>query len=305
MPTTSAKLRAVAGSLGIHLLIAAVLYFGLVLRPEVRQAMGQGLAIEATLVSASRTGPVEHAQHHPRTPPKPAPPPPPPPPSIEQPNPLQMKSQTQLPKPDTVNQDEIRRDAQLAAERAVREQEERRRQAQIDLDRKQQQMEAESRQRQALAAEKAKQLAVLRAQRAEAERQAKLAAERLKQDQDMRKSLARNTAPAVAMPRPAPAGGAGNGGLLGKYQQAIIDQANANWIHTDMPEQVHCRIRFTQIPGGEVIDVNFLNCPFDAAGRESVKRAMLKTPLPYAGFESVFMRQWELDFCYPTEKCTR
>ncbi|MBS0458154.1 MAG: cell envelope integrity protein TolA [Proteobacteria bacterium] len=309
MPTTPAKLRAVAGSLAIHALIGLVLYWGLLMQTEVRNAGGQGPAIEATLISAPLRGPVAHIPHASPDKPKPQPQPKPQPPApapAPQPVPLQMKSQTQLPKPDTINQDEIRRNAQLAAEQARKEQDERRRQAQIDLDRKQQQLEAENRQRQMQADENAKKLAQLRAERAEAERQVKLAQQKLKQDQDMRRQLAQASAPVAAPAHPqASASNAGDTGLLGKYKQAINDQVNLSWVHTGVPEQVHCKVRFTQIPGGEVIDVKFLDCPLDAAGRDSVERAMQKAPLPYAGFESVFSRQGEVDFCYPTEKCTR
>lgn len=307
MPTQATKLRAVAGSLAIHLLIGFVLYWGLLMQPEVRNAAGQGLAIEATLITAPRSGPVAHARQH--APVLPAPPKPQPPaPAVAapqpQPNPLQMKSQTQLPKPDTVNQDEIRRDAQLAAERAQKEQEERRRQAQIDLDRKQQQMEAESRQRQQLADEKAKQLAKIRAARAEAERQVKLAAEKLKQDQDMRKMLAQNTAPAVAPVQRAAGRGSDDGGLLGKYLQAIRDTINQNWKRGNAPAGTHCTVHFKQMYGGDVIgNATFDNCPFDAAARASVEDALKKTPMPYAGFEKVFQREVTIDLCFPEEAC--
>ena len=53
-----------------------------------------------------------------------------------------------------------------------------------------------------------------------------------------------------------------------------------------------------QLPGGEVVDVTSApSCPFDALGRQSVERAVLKaSPLPYAGFESVFDRNLTLNF---------
>jgi len=40
-------------------------------------------------------------------------------------------------------------------------------------------------------------------------------------------------------------------------------------------------------------------------GREFVERALKKAPMPYSGFETVFMRQVELGFCYPREDCER
>ena len=61
--------------------------------------------------------------------------------------------------------------------------------------------------------------------------------------------------------------------------------------------------RHAEAVGGEVIDVDFLECPYDAQGRDSVERALRKNPMPYAGFESVFMRKVELILCYPEESC--
>ena len=69
------------------------------------------------------------------------------------------------------------------------------------------------------------------------------------------------------------------------------------------PEATRCEVRFTQIPGGEVIDVAFQRCPFDAQGRESVERALRRAPMPYDEFKSVFERQVTLTFCYPEEAC--
>jgi colicin import membrane protein len=62
-------------------------------------------------------------------------------------------------------------------------------------------------------------------------------------------------------------------------------------------------VRFVQIPGGEVINVEFIDCPYDAQGRESVERALRMTPMPYSGFEAVFERKVPIDFCYPDEAC--
>ena len=61
----------------------------------------------------------------------------------------------------------------------------------------------------------------------------------------------------------------------------------------------------TGAASGEVINVEFMNCPYDSEGREFVERALKKTPMPYSGFEPVFMRQVELSFCYQREDCER
>ena len=94
-------------------------------------------------------------------------------------------------------------------------------------------------------------------------------------------------------------------GLLARYKAAMTQNADDNWNRTGAPELTHCQVRFTQIPGGEVINVEFMDCPYDAHGRDSVERALRKTPMPYSGFEQVFLRQWALDFCDPREECDR
>lgn len=310
METTWDKLRAVVFALGLHALLIALLFVGLLTHPVPAAANAEGPMIEASLVSSPQQSAAiakaikaieqKTAPDTTPTPPKPEPKP------IETPPPQQLAPQAPLPKPDTVDQEEVRRVAeQAAAQQKLQEQEERRKQAQIDLTNKQQQQLAQQE------LERQKQLVDIRKLRADAERQVKLDAQRLKQLQDQRSQLTLNDTHTTVAPTAPTRPPSGNNGkqsdLMAKYKQAIIDVSNSNWIHTDVPEQVHCKIRFTQIPGGEVIAVDFHDCPFDAAGRESVDRAMRKTPLPYAGYESVApkLRQWELDFCYPTEACSR
>jgi colicin import membrane protein len=59
-----------------------------------------------------------------------------------------------------------------------------------------------------------------------------------------------------------------------------------------------CKMRIVQLPGGEVMSVQFdASCPYDEAGKRSVEAAVLKAqPLPYAGFESVFNRRLNFTF---------
>ena len=68
------------------------------------------------------------------------------------------------------------------------------------------------------------------------------------------------------------------------------------------PESVklgqECQVSIRQIPGGEVVSVEISrSCPYDEQGRRSVEAAILKaSPLPYAGFEAVFVRNPVLKF---------
>jgi len=128
------------------------------------------------------------------------------------------------------------------------------------------------------------------------------------QPHDRPEQLAPNDASQASAAAPVspqtPTGSAADGmDLETRYLQAIKDVANQNWHHDGVPENVHCNVQFKQSPGGEVFDVVFLDCPLDPVGRTSVLEALKRTPLPYAGFESVFLPQSTLDLCYPEEAC--
>ena len=214
----------------------------------------------------------------------------------DSPTPLQPKAQKPLDRPDTENQQAISR---LAEEPppvpAPREQEQRTRQEQVDLTEDiERQQEVERRQR--LLA-----LQEIQRQRQAAERRTRIEEQRLQQLADMAASTDR--APREESPPPGQRGE--DPGLLARYKAAMLQTADQNWNHSNSPELTTCRVRFTQIPGGEVINVEFIACPYDAEGREFVERALKKSPMPYSGFERVFMRQVELGFCYPREDCER
>jgi colicin import membrane protein len=311
METTWDKLRAVLFAVGLHVLVVGLLFVGLLTQAVPVSADAEGPIIEASLVSSPQQSAaiakaikaLDQKAVQDATPPPP--PRPEPKPQDVQPPPQQLAPQAPLPKPDTVDQEEVRRVAEQAAEqKKLQEQEERRKQAQIDLTNKQQQQLAQQE------LERQKQLADIRKQRADAERQVKLETQRLKQLQDQRAQLALNSAPPRTVPNALPHPQAGNNGaantLAEKYRQAIRAVVNQNWRHENVPDSVHCRVTFRQLPGGEVFGpLTFDDCPFDAAARASVEDALHRTPLPYAGFESVFQRQGTIDLCYPEEACTR
>jgi colicin import membrane protein len=213
----------------------------------------------------------------------------------ESPTPVQPMAQKPLDRPDTENQQAISR---LAEEPppvpAPREQEQRTRQEQVDLTEDiERQQEVERRQR--LLA-----LQEIQRQRQAAERRTRIEEQRLQQLADLASA---DRAPREASPPPGQRGP--DEGLMARYKAAMLQTADQNWNHSNAPELTTCKVRFTQIPGGEVINVEFMRCPYDAEGREFVERALKKAPMPYSGFETVFMRQVELSFCYPREDCER
>ncbi|WP_226468048.1 TonB C-terminal domain-containing protein [Luteimonas panaciterrae] len=80
---------------------------------------------------------------------------------------------------------------------------------------------------------------------------------------------------------------------------ALQDRIFRQWMRPEsVPSGKRCLVRIQLRPGGEVLSVDIdPNCPYDEAGRRSVKAAVLKAqPLPYAGFEPVFTRTVLLNF---------
>ncbi|GMV28464.1 MAG: hypothetical protein AMXMBFR59_05890 [Rhodanobacteraceae bacterium] len=66
------------------------------------------------------------------------------------------------------------------------------------------------------------------------------------------------------------------------------------------PSDLYCPMDIEQRDGGEVVQASFgKDCNADAATREALQRAVRRaSPLPYAGFESVFQRRIHLVFTH-------
>lgn len=322
--------RAVAWAIGLHLLLLAILLLSPYFKWDRERLNAAGSqSMEATLdVSAADQRAVERAlDFQPAPMPEPVQEPAPedtvpPPQPIPEPRPQdapverQAQAQERIPVPDTVDQDEARRDA-ISQEKARQEQEAKRRQEQIDLTERKRQEQAEQQRRLAAqqeedrqkriaaeAAQKAeadkKRLEEIRRQRAQAQREQQLAEQKLRQLADAR---ARQAASAAA-PTSAPATGpVGNGGtdedLRGRYAAAIQEAVLRQWTRPEsVPVGTRCRVVIRQLPGGDVVSAEVQpGCAMDAAGQDSIERAVLKArPLPYRGFESVFARTLTLNF---------
>jgi colicin import membrane protein len=298
-------LRPVLMALGLHVALVMILVLAGWWQPAPIVISAAGPVVEASLVVSAAD--IEAAERAMQEAPKPAveeaaPPPQPlpaPQPEIS-PEEVQPTPQEQPPEPDTVDQEAV---ARLALEqqqaKELEEQQARVRQEQIDLTERERQAEAERKQR------LREQLDAVRKQREAAERRTKMEEQRLQQLADAQARPP--AAPERSEQPPAPAGG-NNGDrtdLLARYAVAMNQMAQQNWNRVLAAERVPCQVEFTQIPGGEVIDVNFKVCGFDAQGRESVERALRKSPMPYDEFKTVFQRKVTLTFCYPQEACQR
>ncbi|MDN5781628.1 MAG: cell envelope integrity protein TolA, partial [Luteimonas sp.] len=212
----------------------------------------------------------------------------------ESPVPKQQQAQDYVPEPAPVEQEKVDRNA-ISAETREREQEEKRRQEQIDLTEQKKQEEAERKFRLA-EQQRDEKLKKLQAERAKAEREARLAEQKLKQIADVRAKQASDQA---ASAPPPPGNNGVDAGLSARYAAAIQEAVLRNWTRPEnVPQGQRCRIYITQLPGGDVMSAKVdPSCPYDELGRRSVEAAVLKAkPLPYAGFESVFQRNLILNF---------
>jgi colicin import membrane protein len=291
-------------SIGLHVVVALLAWLAAfwTWKPPPEPAAGE--PIGATLVvSPADTRRAEQliasAQKAPPRTPEPQPLPEPHP--QQSPTPIQPTPQAPVEHPDTVEQEAVVRNAVDPDEQARQEQEARHRQEQVDLTQDiARQQEVERRQR--LQA----QIDAIRREREQAAQLTRMEAQRLAQLADRMPTPAPTPTHAPTPPRDTPPASGERGvdtGLLARYKAALNATARSNWNTGLAPELTTCRVRFTQVPGGEVINVEFMDCPYDAQARESVERALRKTPMPYSGFESVFSPKIELKFCYPEEAC--
>lgn len=280
-------------ALALHALLFALMFAGLRWSQRNVAEAAQGDPIEADLVAVSDlSASMQRAlrrepKAQPAPPPEPAKPEPlPAPVPDELPPPPQPKvPPPPVPEPSPVEQEKVQRDApspQVA--KVPREQEQKRKQPdQAELDAKKQ---AEEERR------KQQQLVEIRKQREQAARERSMAEQRAQQLADAR-------TPGTSSAPPPPGNRGTDPGLQAKYAEAIRQAILRQWVRPEtVPLGQTCRIAIRQLPGGEVVDVTISpSCPYDTLGRQSVERAVLKaSPLPYAGFDTVFSRDLNLNF---------
>ena len=273
-------------ALGLHVLLFGLMFAGLHWTRSPMAEAAHGEVIEADLVSVSdlsasmqralRRDPEPLPQ--PIAEPEPLPPEPETPPEVL-PEPPVEELPPPEPDPAPVEQEQVQLNADSAQVAKVdREQEEKRtRPDQAELD---------------AARRRAEALAEIRRQRALAAQERTMAEQRAQQLNDARTTSATPTRPPPGNPDSRSVENAG-------YQVALMNAILRQWTR---PESVAlgqvCQVLIRQIPGGEVVSVEISpSCPYDEQGRRSVEAAILKaSPLPYAGFEDVFVRNPVLKF---------
>ena len=298
-------LLALGGALLLHAGIVAVMFLGLLFKTTVEPLDVAGPVIDATLVNFTAPPlPAIAAQSKPQLvrpePPRPAPPQPQPEPEPPPPEPV-----TPPPADDRVDQEKIRIAAE-AIEKAEREQEEKRKQEQIELEREQDELTK-------MENERLKQLEDIRKQREAAEKTRKIEEQKLamlkdrnhQADAEKQRDLENQRMEQLAAEEAQRAGTNGRDeSLLGQYKLAITTLVDRNWLRPDtLREGFRCNVTLTQIIGGEVIAVDTSSCAGDPLVVRSLEAAVQREPLPYRGFESVFVRKVTIPFCYPREIC--
>lgn len=268
--------RALLQASGLHVLLFALIFSGLHWSRTDIVEPPQGDVIEADLIDPSAlSASMQRAlRRDPTAVPEPVPEPKPTPPEPT-PDPLPQPVADEPPPPPVrepvkVDQEKVQRDAQaLEIAKALQEQDAKRRQEQIDLD-----------------AEREKKIAEIRKLREQATREVSMAEQRAQQLDDAKSRQQQSKAPPPGNPN---SRAIHNASYIAAIQAAILRQ----WRR---PESVRigqdCQVLIRQIPGGEVVSVEVApDCPYDELGRRSVEDAVRKaSPLPYAGYEDVFVR---------------
>lgn len=309
-------LPAVLISIGVHLGVVVLLLLVAWLTPDSEPISAAGAPIDAVFVDIGSIELPDPSEAVPMPQPAPQPEPEaaetpstPPPQPLPEPSPQdavveqQVTPQERVPTPDQVEQERVSRLAIERAEAEAREQEARRIQEQIDLTERQRQQEAEEQQRLARQQAARERLEQLRRERERARQEADLAAR-----ETPPAPTPLPTAPAVppaaraGQPAATPGTNGTDTGLQARYGAAIVAAVERQWVIPDsvQPNQP-CRVRIRQIVGGEVISATAdASCPYDEAGRRSIEAAVLRaSPLPYAGFESVFRSDINFTFRAP------
>ncbi|HET9032719.1 MAG TPA: cell envelope integrity protein TolA [Dokdonella sp.] len=288
------KARAVLYSLLLHGLLIGLIALGLLWTTQSRTVVMPGPVIEASLVGP--TSAPKPASSKPRA--KPSRPKPVPPPAKAEPE--KPKPDTvpppEPPKQDLIEQQQIAAIAAQKAEEAKKEQEEKRRREQILLEQEKQE------------AARAKELAEVRKQLADAQKRKNLEKERLKQLQDKRladQQQAERQRMDELLDQESKQAQTGAGGqdndLEARYAAAIQAAVTQNWNRPEsIPPGLRCTLLIVQIPGGDVISARVTSpCNADAAARMSIEQAVMRAaPLPYRGYEKVFSREITFNFKY-------
>jgi colicin import membrane protein len=294
-PELLPRLRAVAGAIAVHVLMAALVVLGTMNWQPFRKSQPVGLTIEAVIVDTSeikkqRDLARQAVEREERRQERDA--------ELEKQRQRERERQQQE---EQQKQAEQRRQEELEIQRK-REAEDRlqklrlERERKLEEERQRQQRELDKVKEQREAAEKQRKLEEERLKQIEA-RKARAQQEQLRQQQE---AEAQRQAEAQAQQFRA-------GQMAGKeaeYIAAIATVVTNNWLRPPTAQPgLNCKVKVVQIPGGEVISSSLSgSCNGDEATRRSILAAVDRAGvLPYRGYEDVFQREIEFTFRYDGE----
>ena len=305
--TRADTVQSLVAAILLHVLLFALMYFGLFWTWSQADEIQRGPVIEATLIdpnalSASMRRALAKRPEQATPAPQEAAPieqPKPEPRPEDAPTPPQPVAQDVIAEPDPIEQEEVTM-APSPKPPAEKVQEAKQRQEQIDTTAQETQQQAERQKRlSAMEQMRQKQLEDIRRQRDANKKELTLREQKLKQIADARSAVDTNVptdSTSEASPQPCSGGDADT--LRSRWLQAIVDSIRQNWVRPDDVPAGMCPIRIQMERGGRVAAVDVLpGCPYDELTQRSVEAAVRKAePLPYAGFERVFQPELKLGF---------
>ncbi len=239
------------------------------------------LAVTASLVSANEL------TQAPRPEPEPEPalvepepePEPEPPPVDEEAERRALEEQKRL-EEQRAEQERVRQQQLREEQERIRREQEQERQRREEAERERQRREEAERERQRELAEQ-KRLEELERQRVENERKRR-EAEEAERQRRLQAELDAEEARLEAM----------RSGELARYIFAIQQKIQRNWIQPPSAHPgIECVVNVRQLPGGEVVSVQFASCNGDDAVRRSIEAAIFKaSPLPEPANPALFER---------------
>jgi colicin import membrane protein len=258
-------------SLAVHLAVLVLVSVSIWWTRSTVAVSIPGPIIEATLIGPAQAPAPKKVKQPAKPKPEPKP---------EEVKPKAEEPAPEKPKEDKKDQEKITDQiTQQKAEEDAKLQEELRKKEQIELAEKQ---AAEAEKKKKLEEEKAKQLADKKAReaekKAEADRLAAMIADEAKTGQE-----------------------GSDTSLEAQYYADIQSRVTDAWLRPDTtPPGVRCTLEIIQIVGGDVISATVVPpCNADAMTRTSLEQAPRRaSPLPYAGYESVFKRKIRFEFKY-------
>jgi len=287
-----AQTKAFGLSIGVHLLMAALVVLGTMTWKPFRPPALTGMTIEAVMVdTAAIKQRREQAEREAQK-------------AAEQKAAKERRERELQARKE--REERERREQEAAEKQRQKEAAEKKRKEDLRL---QELRKKQERDRQEKLKKQQQELEEIRKKREEAVRQRKIEEERLKQLDARRQAEAEKQRQAKAeadlkqqMANEQAKARAGQiASLRDQYRAAIQTQVTNNWLRPPTARSgLRCTLKIVQIPGGEVISAVIAGrCNADEATRRSLIAAVERAgTLPYRGFEEVFEREIEFTFIY-------